>query len=620
MNPTPDNHATAQPLDYGLTLEAYAGAKRLPVDFLKRHAVEQHTWADGHPYLKMAYFGEDGSTEIGARLRHAIDEPCKWRKGDKVQIYGLPELGEVRRTGTLTICEGESDWQTLHFHELPVLALPGASTWKPEWDNYLEGLDPVYVVIEPDAGGEAMKRWVGRSRARDRIRLVFMTPQFKDPSALHIDDPEAFHERWAKLVEQAVPWVDMEHAKSAALVEGARLASADLARQDDILGCFVASLRSDGVVGEEQAGKLLCLCATSRLLPRPVSAVVKGPSSAGKSFLVDAVLRHFPPAAYYVLTAMSERALVYTEEEFEHRIIVIHEAAGLGEFAEYLVRSYQSEGHLRYETVETTAMGIKPRVIEKKGPIALILTTTAVGLHKENETRLFSIPVTDTPAQTKAIFHAQADEAERDPKRYVAWHGLQEVLAAGGNTVTLPFARHLAELTTPAGVRMRRDFQALLTLVRSHALLHQHNRKRDHLGRLIATLDDYTTVHGLVADLIGEGVEAAVPRTVRETVEAVDHLKGKGEHKITVTMVARQLGIDKSSASRRVAAAVRLDYLVNDANAGQPARIGKGEDLPEERLVLPSPEQLRSCMVAQQAAGEAPPPLPLDIDEVEETL
>ena len=62
--------------------------------------------------------------------------------------------------------------------------------------------------------------------------------------------------------------------------------------------------------------------------------------------------------------------------------------------------------------METTAEGIRPRVIEKKGPIALILTTTAVGLHKENETRLFSIPVTDTREQTKAIFRAQVDQTE----------------------------------------------------------------------------------------------------------------------------------------------------------------------------------------------------------------
>ena len=110
------------------------------------------------------------------------------------------------------------------------------------------------------------------------------------------------------------------------------------------------------------------------------------------------------------------------------------------------------------------------------------------------------------------------------------------------------------------------------------------------------------------------------PVTVRETVEAVVALQGMNHAPVNVTKVAQHLGIDKSSASRRVKAAIALDYLANDGLEGRPARLTKDEDLPEERLVLPTPEQLRSCMVAHQIAGETPSPLPLDVDEVEEHL
>jgi hypothetical protein len=74
------------------------------------------------------------------------------------------------------------------------------------------------------------------------------------------------------------------------------------------------ALLAQGVVGEERAVKLLYLVLTTRFLPRPVSAVVKGPSSAGKSFVVERVLSLFPESAYYWLTAMSERLLAYDEE------------------------------------------------------------------------------------------------------------------------------------------------------------------------------------------------------------------------------------------------------------------------------------------------------------------
>ena len=86
-----------------------------------------------------------------------------------------------------------------------------------------------------------------------------------------------------------------------------------------------------------------------------MSVAVKGPSSGGKSFVVETVLKLFPPEAFYALTAMTDRALAYSNEPLKHRHLVIYEAAGMaGEFATYLIRSLLSEGRLRYETVEKT--------------------------------------------------------------------------------------------------------------------------------------------------------------------------------------------------------------------------------------------------------------------------
>jgi uridine kinase len=50
------------------------------------------------------------------------------------------------------------------------------------------------------------------------------------------------------------------------------------------------------------------------VLEKPVSVAVKGPSSGGKTYLVDRFLDFFPDEAYHALTAMSDRALAYSEE------------------------------------------------------------------------------------------------------------------------------------------------------------------------------------------------------------------------------------------------------------------------------------------------------------------
>src|SRR5512133_1247254 len=96
-----------------------------------------------------------------------------------------------------------------------------------------------------------------------------------------------------------------------------------------ILDRFAEDLHQAGLVGEERAAKLLYLVLTSRVLGRPISAVVKAPSAAGKSYLVETVLRFFPESAFYTVTGMSERALVYSEEPLKNRIIVIYETAGM---------------------------------------------------------------------------------------------------------------------------------------------------------------------------------------------------------------------------------------------------------------------------------------------------
>ena len=381
--------------------------------------------------------------------------------------------------------------------------------------------------------------------------------------------------------------------------QDARANCQDLAKGRNILDAFARDLTRTGFAGEERAAKLLYLVLTSRLLDRPVSVAVKGPSSAGKSYLVQQVLRFFPEHAYYALTAMSERALAYSQEPLVHRFLVIYEAEGLqGGIASYLLRSLLTEGRLRYVTVEGTPEGPREKVIEREGPTGLITTTTAIRLHPENETRLFSIPVTDTPEQTRRILLAQAEDPD-ETLDLTSWHKLQVCLEAGDRRVTIPFGHALADAIPPVDVRLRRDIPAVLNLIKAHALLHQWARERDDRGRVIATLRDYEAVRELVADLLAEGLERAVSSTIRETVDVVKQVLDAGASDVSVLAVADVLGIDKSSASRRVRQAITSGYLRNlQEGHGRQCRLVLGAPLPEDIEILPRAETLSGCTVA----------------------
>jgi DNA-binding transcriptional ArsR family regulator len=322
------------------------------------------------------------------------------------------------------------------------------------------------------------------------------------------------------------------------------------------------------------------------------------------------VLSSVPESAYYALTAMSERTLVYSEEPIRHRFLVTYEAAGMsGEFATYLMRSLLSEGRVCYETVEKTSEGMKPRLIEREGPTGLIVTTTSVKLHPENETRMLSLTVTDTQEQTRAVMTALAEEAgEAAPDDLARWHALQIWLESAEHRVWIPYARELAELIPPVAVRLRRDFGAVLNLIRAHALLHQASRERDAEGRIVATIEDYAAVRKLVADLVSEGIEATVPKTVRETVEAVKRLreKSKGEP-VTVAELARELKLDRSAVSRRARNAKDRGYLRDlEDNPRKPSRLIPGDDLPDDLQILPKPDDVRAS-VKERAPGSARP-------------
>jgi hypothetical protein len=230
-----------------------------------------------------------------------------------------------------------------------------------------------------------------------------------------------------------------------------------------------------------------------------------------------------------------------------------------------------------------------------------------VKLHPENETRMLSLTVTDTHQQTRDVMAALASEASYHAPDLNAWHSLQGWLAAAEHRVAVPYAGDLAALIPPVAVRLRRDFGALLNLIRAHAILHQASRNRDTEGRIIATLDDYARVRELVADLVSEGIEATVPATIRETVQALKRLHAEERESVTIATLAQELELDKSAAWRRVRTAIDRGYLKNlEDRKGRPARLVPGDVLPDDVEILPAPERLQGCTVAGDSDGIKP--------------
>lgn len=374
----------------------------------------------------------------------------------------------------------------------------------------------------------------------------------------------------------------------------------ELAQKPRILDAFKEQLASAGLVGEDINAQIVYLATTSRLFDMPCSVAVKGPSAGGKSFTVQTVLKHFPDSAYYALTAVSERALAYSNVPLEHRMLVLYEDAGIeGDWAELLLRTLLSEGCIRYETVETGGKEIFAKMIERKGPTGLIITTTKGRLHPENETRLVSLTVQETPEQTKSIFRAIAREDESEEPDLEPWHALQRWLEP--KRVVIPYGEVLADQLPPVAVRMRRDFMRLLGFVKAHCLLHQATRETDKKGRLIATIEDYAVVRELVAGHMSADAGATVRPEVRQVVEAVAELReamsASPEEGVKQREIVQHLDLEKGTVSRRVRDALRDGYLRNlETRRGHPHKLVLGDPIPDEIVLLPEPDEVSAAL------------------------
>jgi hypothetical protein len=369
------------------------------------------------------------------------------------------------------------------------------------------------------------------------------------------------------------------------------LRCARLIKSDSILDGFGEDLRRSGTfAGNPAVPKVLFLGFYSRLLARPVSILVRGESSAGKSFAVKTAAEFMAPGSIYTLTAMSNKALAYGSQDLRHRTMVLHEADALkNEEVAKLLRPLLSEGRLIYEFVDFED-GRGTKIVEREGPTNVVTTTTS-RIDYELNTRFLSINVDSGPELTKAILVSTAALAEghRSEIDRSEFHWLDHYVAAGPRSVVIPYATKVAAACDPTAVRIRRDLNAVFGLTSAHALLHQNRRPRAEDGSVVATAQDYEAVHGLVAESISLAAGATVPPGTRRLVEKMTEMGGGP---LSIPTVADRLKLHRTTVQRDAIAGETLGLVENTQPKGKKKMLVLGEPLLEDRSVLPAPADL----------------------------
>lgn len=299
-----------------------------------------------------------------------------------------------------------------------------------------------------------------------------------------------------------------------------------LLRSPDLMQRIVSDLHALGVVGEDMNLMAAYLAAVSRKLDAPLAVLIQSTSAAGKSALMDAVLGLVPPEERIRYSAMTGQSLYYLgENNLQHKILAIAEEEGVRQAA-YALKLLQSDGELTIaSTAKDEASGnLMTRQYTVKGPVMLMLTTTAIDVDEELLNRCLLLSVNESREQTAAI-HAR--QRQRQTLEGLLQHAGREQLQAlhhnaqrllAGVAVVNPYADRLTFLSDKT--RTRRDHMKYLTLIRAIALLHQHQRELktvEHAGQTLRYIEvakqDIALANAIAHEVLGRTLDELPPQT-----------------------------------------------------------------------------------------------------------
>jgi len=459
------------------------------------------------------------------------------------------------------------------------------------------GLDRLKVNLRIESAGRVHLDTLDLYSHRARTGLVL------ELARLFAQEEEALAREVASLVE-TLEALRLERGKTAT-TEPARLELADrerdaalrLLRAPDLLDRIVADFDRMGCVGEETALLAGYLGTVSRLLAEPLGLLIVSRSGAGKSRLQDALCDVVPEEDLVRYTRLTGQALFYKEEDsLAHKVLALDEEEGAQDAA-YSIRNLQSAQVLSVAATRTDPQTgkLKTEEYRVKGPVFILFTTTSPeALDYETRNRFVQVGIDESAEQTRRILERQrqADTLDGVLGREEAEHlrtthrNVQRLLRP--LKVVNPYA---SLLTYPDDrLPMRREQKKYLTLMKTIALLHQHQRevKRARRGGVEVEYvevepGDIALANRLAVQVLGRSLDELAQPTRLLLTHLVEMVPGPGPRLFTRKEVRDRTGWTDWQVRVHLQQLVELEYAV--VAAGR-----KGKRLTYELLYDGDPE------------------------------
>jgi len=288
-------------------------------------------------------------------------------------------------------------------------------------------------------------------------------------------------------------------------------------KSPDLFEQISSDIADIGIAGEKTLALTLYCIMTSRLLDRPLSGIIQGASSSGKSYILETVAELMPPEAVVQAHDFTDQVFYYMEEgSLQHKAVIsgerLHDQRGKHGEAQDNTKAFREmvgSGCLR-KAVTVTVDG-KPtcHMIVQPGPIAFLETTTASKIQDEDATRLLPLVTDESPGQTKMIMEALRRKAqgrgadEKRRKAIILLHNTMQRLLKRID-VRIPFIDSLSLPET--NIATRRSYGHLISMIQTVALLRQYQKPigKDAKGLecMEADENDYEIAYRLMTSIL----------------------------------------------------------------------------------------------------------------------
>jgi len=539
--------------------------------------------------IGLNFKGQDGG------LVEPIDD---WDWKDRV-VYLIPD-GDWRRNPDVV-----QVWTRFGLE----LACRGATCYVVTWDpEYGKGIDDAIIaglnVGEAIQKAKPLASWLAKRAKSFRDAVLSALASVELPADLS----EGLIRAIAKSLGTSPKAVRMEVRRRREVKDNTRAGSDTLDPEltseirawlcrPDLIDAILDAVRQVHAGDDDNVVALMLAWASLRF-DDPVSVLIQGPPSTGKSHLLETLKSLWPPESYVFRTSLSPKALAYTDESLSHRAIVLAEAVSLvaQDEAAYLIRTLLTEGRVIHETVEKTSKGLRAVKLEQEGPTALFATTTRWRIEDQLKSRVWVIESKSDSNYLNAALDAIAFGDVEVPDADAIRSALAWLYRHGTPNVRIPEWMRKATRSLFPGRRPTelRILKRLLASIRASAFLHQLQRPRDADGAVLATPDDYRVARRALAAAF-EAATGDLTKRQREALETVRSLQGT--EGAALAEIAKAMDITRQSAHDLLKPLVQRGFLIQDplTKRYRVAETPKGGiNLPEMLPIPDDPDGLES--------------------------